>query len=58
MPTKVILFCPMLDFKNKPAMLMTISPHGYYECRVDWRRATTPCTCRSPERPWSSRSPT
>jgi hypothetical protein len=35
MITKVILFCPMLDFKNKPAHLMTISPHGYYECRVD-----------------------
>ena len=35
MPTKVILFCPMLEFKNKPATLMTISPHGYYECRVD-----------------------
>ncbi len=35
MPSKVIVFCPMLDFKNKPATLMTISPHGYYECRVD-----------------------
>ena len=33
--TKVILFCPMLEFKNKPALLMTISPQGYYECRVD-----------------------
>lgn len=35
MPSKVIVFCPLLDFKNKPATLMTISPHGYYECRVD-----------------------
>ena len=35
MPAKVIVFCPMLEFKNKPATLMTISPHGYYECRVD-----------------------
>lgn len=35
MITKVILFCPMVDFKNKPALLMSISPHGYYECRVD-----------------------
>jgi hypothetical protein len=35
MPTKVILFCPLLEYKNKPATLMTISPHGYYECRVD-----------------------
>ena len=35
MPSKVIVFCPMVDFKNKPATLMTISPQGYYECRVD-----------------------
>ena len=35
MPAKVILFCPMLEFKNKPATLMTISPNGYYEVRVD-----------------------
>jgi hypothetical protein len=35
MITKVILFCPMVDFKNKPALLMSISPNGYYECRVD-----------------------
>jgi hypothetical protein len=35
MPAKVILFCPMLDFKNKPATLMTISANGYYECRID-----------------------
>ena len=35
MLVKVIVFCPLLDFKNKPATLMTISPLGYYECRVD-----------------------
>ena len=35
MPSKVIVFCPLVDFKNKPAMLMTISPHGYYELRID-----------------------
>jgi hypothetical protein len=35
MPSKVIVFCPMVDFKNKPATLMTISPQGYYECRID-----------------------
>ena len=35
MPTKVIVFCPMLEYKNKPATLMTISANGYYECRVD-----------------------
>ena len=35
MPSKVIVFCPLLEFKNKPATLMSISPQGYYECRVD-----------------------
>jgi hypothetical protein len=35
MPSKVVIFCPMLEFKNKPATLMTISPQGYYECRID-----------------------
>ena len=35
MYSKVILFCPMLEFKNKPAILMTVSPSGYYECRID-----------------------
>ena len=35
MLVKVIVFCPLLDFKNKPATLMTVSPLGYYECRVD-----------------------
>ena len=35
MPSKVVVFCPMLEFKNKPATLMTISPNGYYECRID-----------------------
>jgi hypothetical protein len=25
----------MLEYKNKPATLMTISPQGFYECRVD-----------------------
>jgi hypothetical protein len=35
MPAKVVVFCPMLEFKNKPATLMTISPNGYYEIRID-----------------------
>ena len=35
MPSKVIVFCPLVEFKNKPAMLMSISPHGYYELRLD-----------------------
>ncbi|HTY43241.1 MAG TPA: hypothetical protein VMH79_15325 [Thermoanaerobaculia bacterium] len=35
MPSKVIVFCPILEFKNKPCTLMSISPQGYYEVRVD-----------------------
>lgn len=35
MPSKVIVFCPMVEFKNKPATLMTISQLGYYEVRID-----------------------
>jgi len=35
MPSKVVVFCRMLELKNKPATLMTISPHGYYEIRID-----------------------
>ena len=35
MPSQVIVFCPLLDYKNKPATLMAVSPLGYYECRVD-----------------------
>ncbi|HEY1434728.1 MAG TPA: hypothetical protein VGG65_05090 [Thermoanaerobaculia bacterium] len=35
MPSNVIVFCPLVEFKNRPATLMTISPHGYYELRID-----------------------
>ena len=42
MLTKVILFCPMLEFKNKPGLLMGISPQGYYEVRVDLSEALRP----------------
>ena len=33
--SKVIVVCPMVDFMNRPALLMSISPLGYYVCRVD-----------------------
>ena len=35
LPARVIVFCPTLEMKNKPGRLMAISPHGYYECRMD-----------------------
>jgi hypothetical protein len=35
LPARVVVFCPILEFKNKPARLVAISPHGYYEVRID-----------------------
>jgi len=35
LPARVVVFCPILEFKNKPARLIAISPHGYYEVRID-----------------------
>ncbi len=35
LPARVVVFCPILDLKNKPARLLSISPHGYYEVRID-----------------------
>jgi hypothetical protein len=35
MPARVVVFCPTLDLKNKPARLVAISPHGFYEVRMD-----------------------
>lgn len=36
LPARVIIFCPTLELKNKPARLMAISPHGYFEVRLDF----------------------
>jgi hypothetical protein len=36
LPARVIVFCPTLEFKNKPARLVAISPHGYYEVWLDF----------------------
>jgi hypothetical protein len=35
LPTRVVVFCPILELKNKPARLLAISPHGYYEVRIE-----------------------
>ncbi|HMA17619.1 MAG TPA: hypothetical protein VKS03_04190 [Thermoanaerobaculia bacterium] len=35
LPSRVVVFCPILELKNKPARLIAISPHGYYEVRID-----------------------
>jgi hypothetical protein len=35
LPVRVVVFCPVMELKNKPARLLTISPNGYYEVRID-----------------------
>jgi hypothetical protein len=36
LPARVIVFCPILEMKNKPGRLMAVSPHGYYEVWLDF----------------------
>jgi hypothetical protein len=36
LPAKVIVFSPGMEIKNKPASLMLISPHGYYELQMEF----------------------
>ena len=36
LPNKVIVFCPEMEIKNKPAMLVGMSAHGYYELTMDF----------------------
>jgi hypothetical protein len=35
LPARVVVFCPILELKNKPARLVAITPHGFYEVRID-----------------------
>ena len=35
LPARVVVYCPILEIKNKPARLVGFSPHGYYEVRLD-----------------------
>jgi hypothetical protein len=33
-PTEVLVHCDLLGIKGKPARLLQISPHGYYEINL------------------------
>ena len=35
LPARVVVYCPILDLKNKPARLVAITAHGFYEVRLD-----------------------
>jgi hypothetical protein len=35
LPARVVVYCPILELKNRPARLVAISPHGYYEVRLE-----------------------
>lgn len=35
LPARVVVFCPILELKNKPARLVAISANGYFEVRID-----------------------
>lgn len=34
-PARVVVYSPILELKNRPATLVAISPHGYYEVRLE-----------------------
>jgi hypothetical protein len=34
-PARVVVYCPTLELKNRPATLVGVSPHGYYEVRIE-----------------------
>ncbi len=36
LPAQVIVFCPTLEIKNRPATLMSVSPQGYFELLMDF----------------------
>jgi hypothetical protein len=36
MPARVIVFVPLMEIKNKPATLISVSPHGYYELTMEF----------------------
>lgn len=35
LPARVVVYCPILELKNRPARLVAISPQGYYEVRLE-----------------------
>jgi hypothetical protein len=36
LPARVIVFAPVMEIKNKPATLVSVSEHGYYELRMEF----------------------
>ena len=34
-PARVVVYCPTLELKNRPATLVGVSPHGFYEVRIE-----------------------
>ena len=36
LPARVIVFAPIMEIKNKPATLVSVSDHGYYELRMEF----------------------
>ncbi len=34
-PARVVVYCPTLELKNRPATLVGVSPNGYYEVRME-----------------------
>lgn len=35
LPSRIVIYCPALELKNKPGRLVAVSPQGYYEVLVD-----------------------
>jgi len=36
LPARVIVFTPLMEIKNKPAVLISVSDRGYYELTMDF----------------------
>jgi hypothetical protein len=36
LPSKVIVFSPDMEIRNKPATLLSVSAHGYYELLMEF----------------------
>lgn len=36
LPTRVIVFAPGMEIKNKPAVLVSVSERGYYELTMEF----------------------
>lgn len=36
LPAKVFVNCPVLTLTNTAAILLSISPHGYFELQIDY----------------------